>query len=317
MKSILLIIPYIGKWPLWFDAHLVSMAKNPTINWLFITDCEIPEKFPENVQFIKTTFVELNQKINNSLDVKVVLSARKLCDIRPAFGKIFKEYIDGYHFWGFCDVDIIWGNIRKFITDDLLEEYDIISALENMACGHFTIFKNHEKNLNIYKNDPDYKKVFEAPKHLRYDEIGLTNIITKLCEEGQTKILWDEKLLKNGIKSEVHQEYFLDRWLYENDSVYDLYDSNKKEYMYLHFINWKRTMKFCEVSYTDNPHQFYISYNGMHYQPHSKISRILNDFKNRFNGYWVQQYWRYKKMRLNSLKKRINRKIELAIKNII
>lgn len=314
MKSILLIIPYIGKWPLWFDAHLVSMDKNPTINWLFITDCEIPEKYPENVQFIKTTFEELNEKINNSLGVKVILSARKLCDIRPAFGNVFKEYIDGYHFWGFCDVDIIWGNIRKFITDDLLEAYDIISALENMACGHFTIFKNHEKNLNIYKNDPDYKKVFEAPKHLRYDEVGLTNIISKLYEEGQTKILWDEELLINGIKSEVHQEYYLDRWLFKDGAVYDLYDLHKKEYMYLHFITWKRTMQFCEVKFKENSQDFYISYIGVHFNEHSKFLHILNDIKNLYNGLWVRERRRIRKLKLKRFQKRILNRIK-KIKN--
>ncbi|WP_417237413.1 DUF6625 family protein [Bizionia paragorgiae] len=287
MKSILFIIPYIGKWPLWFDAHLVSMANNPTINWIFITDADKPVECPENVQFVKTTLTQLNQEVSRSLGVEVNLSPRKICDIRPAFGKVFEEHIKGYDFWGFCDVDIIWGDIRKFITDALLEQYDIISALENMICGHFTIFKNHEKNLYIYKNDPNYKEVFGTSKHLRYDEVGFTKIVSKLEVEGLTKVFWDEKLLQGGIKSEVHQEYFLDRWLYKEGAVYDLYDANKMEYMYLHFINWKRTMTFSEIKFQDKPAQFFISYNGMHYQPHSQLAKIFNGFKNLFNGYYV------------------------------
>ena len=93
MKSIVLIIPYIGKWPLWFDAYLVSIAKNPTINWLFITDCKIPDKHPENIQFIPSTLQELNNKINTIINAQVPLTPRKLCDIRPAYGKIFQEHI--------------------------------------------------------------------------------------------------------------------------------------------------------------------------------------------------------------------------------
>jgi hypothetical protein len=288
MKSILLIIPYIGKWPLWFDAHMVSMANNPTINWLFITDCEIPQNVPKNVEFIKTSFTELNEKINQALDVSVHLSPRKLCDIRPAFGNVFKEDIDGYDFWGFCDVDIIWGDIRKFMTQDLLDTYDVISALENMVCGHFTIFKNHDKNLFIYKNDPTYKEVFEATKHLRYDEVGLTNIVSKLQKDGLIKVFWDEKLLKNGIKSEVHQEYFLDRWFYKNGAVYDLHNPDKNEYMYLHFINWKRTMKYCEIDYTDSSRPFYITYKGIRYNKYPSFLKSVNDFKNLFDGYYVR-----------------------------
>lgn len=287
MKSILFIIPYIGKWPLWFDAHLVSMANNPTINWLFITDAEKPAECPENVQFVKTTLTQLNQEVISSLGVEVNLSPRKICDIRPAFGKVFEKHIKGYDFWGFCDVDIIWGDIRKFISDALLEQYDIISALENMICGHFTIFKNHDRNLNIHKKDPNYKKVFGTSKHLRYDEIGFSKIVSKLEVEGLIKVFWDEKLLQDGIKSEVHQEYFLDRWLYKEGAVYDLYGANKKEYMYLHFINWKRTMTHSEIKYKDKPQQFYVSYKGMHYKPHSSLSKMLNGFKNLFDGYYM------------------------------
>ena len=99
MKSIVLIIPYIGKWPLWFDAYLVSIAKNPSVNWLFITDCEIPIEFPKNVRFIPTTLKTLNNKINDVLQTQVPLTGRKLCDIRPAYGKIFQNYIGEYNFW--------------------------------------------------------------------------------------------------------------------------------------------------------------------------------------------------------------------------
>ncbi len=315
MNSIILIIPYFGKWPVWFDAYLCSIENNPTINWLCPTDCEIPKKHPENITFLSTSLLELNKHINSVVDANVPLNHIKFCDLKPAYGDIFKEHIASYDFWGICDMDIVWGNIRKFITDDLLEKYDIISSLENMISGHFTIFKNHEKNLYIYKNEGRHKEVFVSSKHLRYDEVGFTNIVSKLEKEGQIKVFWDEKLIQSGIKSEMHQEYFLDRWLYKNGSVYDLYDINKKEYMYLHFINWKVTMKFCEIDYLDQPKQFYISYNGVHYKINSSIVKSFNGFKVFFNGYWLQQYFRIKKHRLKSLVKRINRKVKSIIKN--
>jgi len=31
-------------------------------------------------------------------------------------------------FWGYCDIDLIFGNIRAFMTDELLNEYDIIKS---------------------------------------------------------------------------------------------------------------------------------------------------------------------------------------------
>ena len=32
----------------------------------------------------------------------------------------------GYDFWGHCDMDLIWGDIRNFITEDVLSKYDKI-----------------------------------------------------------------------------------------------------------------------------------------------------------------------------------------------
>jgi hypothetical protein len=300
VNSILFIIPYFGKWPVWFEAHLLSIAKNPTIDWVFFTDCELPQNVPANVRFVPMAIATFNERVNKVLEVEVPLSARKICDLRPAFGTIFQEYIQDYDFWGFCDVDIIWGNIRKFVTANLLDEYDVISSLEYMVSGHFTLFKNLEKNNFLYQNDPAYKTVFSDPKHFRYDEIGLTEIITALGQAGKIKVFWDEHILRNGIKSEVHQEYFLDRWLFKRGAVYDLFDSNQKEYMYLHFINWKRTMKYCEVKYNDSPEQFYISYNGMHYRPHNAIAMGRNWLANNFNGYYIRL--KRKRFRKKSIK---------------
>src|SRR5690606_16467025 len=158
MKSIVLIVPYIGKWPFWFDAYLISIAKNPTINWLFITDCEIPVEYPENVTFVKTTQEEFNRKIDTFFTTTIPLTPRKICDLRPAFGDLFSNYLDGYDYWGYCDMDIVWGDIRSFISQYDLNKYDIISSRKNNTSGHFTIFKNCPEINSLYKSIPEFRE---------------------------------------------------------------------------------------------------------------------------------------------------------------
>ena len=68
----------------------------------------------------------------------------KICDYRPFFGEIYKEYTKGYDFWGWCDTDIILGNIRKFISDNVLNEYSKINY-----SPHFSLIKN-DGVINIY-----------------------------------------------------------------------------------------------------------------------------------------------------------------------
>ncbi len=248
MNSIILIIPYFGKWPVSFDAYLTSIEPNPTINWLCPTDCEIPKEHPENITFLSTSLQDLNKHINAVVDANVPLNHIKFCDLKPAYGDIFKEHIASYDFWGICDLDIVWGDISKFITPELLNEYDIICSRPEAISGHFNLFRNTESLNTFYKSIPNYKKLFEVPKLMRFDEVAFTNHIEYLYDEDENpfRVLWNKEIVKMGIESEKHREYYLDRWLFEKGKIYDLYDIDKKEYMYLHFINWKRKMNYNE-----------------------------------------------------------------------
>lgn len=315
MKSIILIVPYLGKWPFWFDAYLISIAKNNTINWLFITDCEIPIEYPENITFVKTTHEEFNRKIDVFFKTTIPLKPRKICDLRPAFGDLFSEYLLDYDFWGYCDMDIVWGDIRAFITQDDLKNYDIISSRKNNTSGHFTIFKNkYEINL-LYKSIPEFKEKLAMVKLQRLDEDGFTDFLWKELEktsECSLKIKWDSILCNQENGRDSHQEYYLDKWLWKDGKMLELKNGKPiNEVMYLHFINWKRTMKYSEIRYIDNPEQFYISYPSMHYKPHSGFAKVLNGFTNLFDGYGVREYKRIKKSQLNNFIKKILQKFKV------
>jgi len=41
-------------------------------------------------------------------------------------GLIFEDYVAGYDFWGHCDLDVVWGDIRKFLHTRILSDSDII-----------------------------------------------------------------------------------------------------------------------------------------------------------------------------------------------
>lgn len=309
MKKIVFIVPYIGSWPIWFSAFLKSCETNPTVDWLFFTDCEINIQHPKNVKFIKSSLNKIKQLTQN-VNLNVALpNARKICDLRPAFGLVFKDYIKEYDFWGFCDVDIIWGDIRKFMTNDLLGSYDLISSRKGDISGHFTIIKNTPENAILFTHDHTYKSVFNNPTHLRFDEVGFTHIVRELKEKGEVKVYWDKELLERGIESVAHQEYYLDRWLFSKGKIYDLFDNELKEYMYLHFINWKRTMKYNEVEYENTSNNFYISYNKIHYDLHSRFSIQLNKIKNLFNGYYVLLARNKRRAKYRSVLKKIKRRI--------
>lgn len=313
MKSILLINPYFGKWPIWFDAHLLSVAANPTIRWLCPTDCEIPKKHPANITFIPTTLALLNQHVNKIVQAEVPLNPRKFCDLKPAYAEIFAENIEEYDFWGICDMDIVWGDIRKFITNDILNEYDIISSRKENISGHFNLFRNTPKINSLYKHLPNYRILFEVPEFKWTDEVVLSNFIKTdpAFKALGLKVYWPKILCNQENGRDSHQEYHLDKWLWKEGKMLELKNGKPiNEVMYLHFINWKRTMEYCEVEYNDNPNQFYISYKGMHYNPHSGFAKMLNGIKNLFDGYHTREYRRIEKKKFISLLKRLKRKLK-------
>lgn len=310
MKNILLIIPYFGKWPLWFDAFLTSAAANPTIDWLCPTDCGIPKQHPENITFLPTTLSKLNQHVNKVVEANVPLNPRKFCDLKPAYGEIFKKEVKDFDFWGICDMDIVWGDIRKFVTPQILSTYSIISSRKENISGHFTLFRNNPAINRLYKQLPDYKNLFEVPEFRWTDEVALSDYLQK-HNDGKDlgiNVYWSSVLCNQERGRDSHQEYYLDRWLWKNGRMINT--KTGEEVMYLHFINWKRTMKYSEVKYLDNPDQFYISYNGMHYKCHSNIEQKLNGVKNLFNGYRIREYRRIKKKKVASLIKRIKSKLK-------
>lgn len=316
MKSIVLIIPFFGKWPTWFNAHLLSIKENPTVDWIFYTDCEIPKEMPSNCTFIKSTISQMETLFSEKIGVPVYIDkSYKLCDLKPSYGHVFEDIINDYDFWGFTDVDIIWGDIRKEMTNEILENFDIISSRKGFISGHFNLLRNTEKINKLYRKNDWYKAPFSNREMKRFCEGTFTEITKEAIEGGIVSVKWDRILCNQERGRDSHQEYYLDRWLWKAGKMLELkHGKSIDEVMYLHFINWKRTMKYCEVEYADSPVQFYISYNGIHYNTHSRIGKASNGFKNLFNGYWVQQYIRIKKFRLKSLIKRISRKVKPTLK---
>lgn len=310
MNSIILILPYFGKWPVWFDAFLVSVKANPTVHWLCPTDCELPDKYPDNIQFLPTDLQTLNNHVNRVVDAQVPLNPRKFCDLKPAYGAIFYEEIKYYDFWGFCDMDIIWGDIRKFMTEEVLSNYDIISSRKQAISGHFSLFRNTDTLRNLYKQVPNYQHLFEQPKFMWFDEHKLTHFLHS--NNTGLRVYWDKILCNQERGRDSHQEYYLDRWLWKSGKM--LNTKTQDEVMYLHFINWKRTFKNCEVKYADQPDSFYISYNKMHYQPHTVWQKLWNGFTNVFDGYYIKEKRRRIKLKSSSFFKKNYRKLRNSFK---
>lgn len=258
-KTCLLILPFFGRFNEYFQLWLTSVRNNPTIDFLIITDNHSIEKYPNNVRVVYMSFEELKQLFQNHFDFTITLdNPYKLCDYKPAYGIIFQKYLVGYDFWGHCDCDLIFGNIRRFITNDILSYYDRILTL-----GHLCVYRNTIEVNKMFMKKIDgvrfYKDVYQSVRIHCFDEYcGATPIWNHISPEKVYEAsIYDDIDYSQwafhpiGIKKASHIFYE-----YDNGQLYRVYKYNdgliKTEICYVHFQ--KRDMKASILKIDDVEH---------------------------------------------------------------
>lgn len=248
-NSVCFIINYFGNsFPKYFKYFLYSASFNNSIDFLIFSDIKYAGSIPSNVKIVLTNKKNISNKISHLVGKKIKLTnAYKLCDIKPAYGILFEDELKNYDYWGHCDIDIIWGDVRKFI-DPLLEEYDYISARQEFTAGFFSIYKNNNSLRSIFKSSKDWKKVFSDQKHYAFDEC---NFVYNDLVNGshinslETEIVSMTSILKNQskcfFKTICHEflfgEQYDDELVFNNGSLYS--SISNKEYPFVHLYNTK------------------------------------------------------------------------------
>jgi len=167
MKSIVLIFPYFGKLPAQYLMWRASALCNSSVDFMFFTDADI--KPAENIIVHKMPFSNFQQLVQKVFDFPIVLDRPyKLCEYKQAYGYILHDYIKDYDFWGFGDLDLVYGDIRSFITDRVME-YKFL-----LGWGHLTLIHNDEDSNTYFMKQKEgyqyYKEAFTTTRITFFDE---------------------------------------------------------------------------------------------------------------------------------------------------
>lgn len=192
-KSLALLVCYFGKLPWYFDYFIHSCKYNPTVDFFIVTDdTGFRKTLPENVKLIYKTLDEISTLATEKLGFPVCISyGYKLCDFKPAYGLIFSDILQSYDWWGHTDLDIIFGDIRTFMTNELLDNYDLVSVRPDFLHGCFLLFKNVDKINTLFTHSKDFKKVFSSDKHYCFDE---TNFAHDAFTDGKSYLEIDTEI---------------------------------------------------------------------------------------------------------------------------
>lgn len=289
-NKIALIIPYFGKWPTYFNLFLKSVKRNTWIDVLFFSDQAPLPTFPENVKLIPFTLMQLKEALNKKIGVyPKIESTYKICDLRPSFGILFSEYLTKYTFWGWGDIDLIYGNLQKFIPSSILSTVDVISMRKNWVSGPFSLFRNSEKLNTLFMQNSDYKKVFTNPAHFSFSECGkqwdklrngvyfnkidwemsnMTLLVKQAEARGEIKCFF-----KDSIKESIRKNEYIS---YSSGLVAN---NLGVEYALYHFITEKRKPYFGYPNWENIPNAYYIDRFGFYLpEEFEKMNKGFNHF---------------------------------------
>ncbi len=261
MKSIILFIPYFGKLPSYFPLFLESCRYNNTIDFLLFTDDETQYDYPPNVSVKYMPFSSFADRIQQMYSFHISLAyPYKLCDYKPAYGEICAKEFAGYDFWGYCDIDLVFGNLRKVLTTELLSQYDKIGVM-----GHLSLYRNTPVINSVYRLLVDeaypYKAIYTDDTMYAFDEWGFLGRATKTANEIFEKYDFSICYLHEFADlapftdkfyecqfSQTERQYTCKRMgFYRFDkgtlSGYSPKGLKQGEYLYVHFL--KRPMRTC------------------------------------------------------------------------
>ena len=137
---------WFGELPPYFAGWLLSVRANSDIDFILITDQD-PSVDGGNVRVMHAELPELIERFSRALGRSVSFSSPvKFCGLRPLYGAAFSDLLCGYDFWGYSDIDLAFGDIRAFLTDEVLDSYDRFYTR-----GHFCLYRNDDTTNHLYE----------------------------------------------------------------------------------------------------------------------------------------------------------------------
>lgn len=249
LPSVLIIIPWFGPWPAWMRFFIKSCRWNPTVDWLLFSDAPPPEDLPPNLRVVTTSFEDYRALAASRLGIKPAWTeAYTLCDLKPTWGFIHPSEIAGYDYWGFGDLDVIYGDLRRFYTPEVLV-HDVISAHEHIVSAHFALLRTTPSMVSAFQQIPRWKARLSSAPYEGFDEQMFSRLFLPIRGKRAWRRLitpflgggyFREQFSTNlpGLKWIDGTGNFPGQWFWDRGRL-TTDRSGEREFLYLHFSHWQ------------------------------------------------------------------------------
>jgi len=317
--KICIISVWFGQLPDMFKLWLKTCEKNKKVDFIIISDTDLVD-LPKNVKSYYYTLDLLKKSIENKLQMQIVLDRPYKCvDYKPTYGFIFSEYLENYDYWGYCDMDLLFGDIYSFAEKYELDKYDKFLTL-----GHLSLIRNTDECNKRFMLDTEatngYKSSFTTNKITNFDELGGINGIYKENNfplftnriYADISSRWKRIKLAELYYDSNDKNYDKQMFYWKSGKVYRTYFIKDKrydeEYIYIHFKRRNFKAPDCDINVTSC---YYITPKGF-IGRNSDIT--INDVNsmNPFMGilyewvearifYYIKSYYKALKKKLTSI----------------
>lgn len=252
-SSILFFTAWFGPWPAWMKFYLQSCRWNDDIDWVLIGDAPPPADVPPNVRFVTWSFADYRAEIERRLGISCDwTSPYKLCDIKPMFAHLHPELVAGHDFWGFTDLDVIFGRLRHFFTEAFLD-HDVISSHDDITAGHMTIVRNTPRMNTAFRRVLGWRRLISGTENRGFDERAWSNLflpvrgslVQRMKQRLRSPRLAADALFEEQFSTDLRPRRWIDGsqtypsiWFWDRGRLTtDL--APDREMLYLHFSNWQ------------------------------------------------------------------------------
>ncbi len=170
-----MLCPYLGGLPNFLPLFLDTCRHVPLLDFLILTDqsASLPP-LPENVRSAPFSLKELEQRVETELGIRTTFShGYKLCDLKPMYGLLFKDYLQSYEYWGHSDFDLVLApSLHGFLSEKFSEGFDVLNLHSQFSHAAFRINRNSSTVNQLFQTSRDWREAVTSERWVGFDECG-------------------------------------------------------------------------------------------------------------------------------------------------
>eukprot|EP00729_Bicosta_minor_P011251 gene11251-18053_t len=167
---------------------------------------------PPNVKLVSMTYSQFIRKATDQLfqvvppDELLEAPHSKADDFKPFLASFFKKQIEGFGWWGYCDVDMFVGNIRAVLPQETLDLYDVVTPIATspgqsfQMWSAFSMFRNTSQLVNMHSqaDQSQLKDVLLKPAVGNFasnGQLSISSLLLAKVKSGSSRL----RLLHDGV----------------------------------------------------------------------------------------------------------------------